>query len=102
MPIRQIVRPHPLTFQSRTIAATSAGIVKQKAEEIDAVKLEFDEQKTEIEAIKTQTETLTSSITSDPDIIGISGGDAPLSDPQIYAGAANASDNLDVYNGGGA
>jgi hypothetical protein len=47
-------------------------------------------------------QTLVDSITSDPDIIGISGGDAPLSDPQIYAGAANASDNLDVYNGGGA
>ena len=102
MPIRQIVRPHPLAFQSRTLAATAVGIVKQKAEEIDAVKVEFDEKKTEIEDIKTQTETLTSSITSDPDIIGLVGGNAALSDPQIDGLGANASDNLDVYNGGGA
>ncbi len=45
---------------------------------------------------------LTDAITSDPDIIGVSGGNAALSDPQIDAGNATASDNLDVYNGGGA
>jgi len=32
----------------------------------------------------------------------LSGGDAPLSDPQIDSQRANVSDNLDVYNGGGA
>ena len=77
-------RIHPLTFQSRTIAAVSSASANEALETARASKV------------------ITDSITADPDIIGISGGDAPLSDPQIYAGAANASDNLDVYNGGGA
>ena len=77
-------RIHPLTFQSRTIAATAGASANEALETARASKV------------------ITDSITADPDIIGISGGDAPLSDPQIYAGAANASDNLDVYNGGGA
>jgi hypothetical protein len=45
---------------------------------------------------------ITDSITSDPDIIGLVGGNAALSDPQIDGLGANASNNLDVYNGGGA
>ena len=77
-------RIHPLTFQSRTLAAVSSASITEALEATQAA------------------QTIVNSITSDPDIIGISGGDAPLSDPQIYAGAANASDNLDVYNGGGA
>ena len=77
-------RIHPLTFQSRTIATVSSASANEALETARASKV------------------ITDSITADPDIIGISGGDAPLSDPQIYAGAANASDNLDVYNGGGA
>ena len=77
-------RIHPLTFQSRTLSAVAGASVTEALEATQAA------------------QALTASITSDPDIIGISGGDAPLSDPQIYAGAANASDNLDVYNGGGA
>jgi hypothetical protein len=77
-------RIHPLTFQSRTIAATAGASANEAVQTAQASKV------------------ITDSITADPDIIGISGGDAPLSDPQIYAGAANASDNLDVYNGGGA
>ena len=77
-------RIHPLTYQNRTLAAVSSASVTEALEATQAA------------------QTIVNSITSDPDIIGISGGDAPLSDPQIYAGAANASDNLDVYNGGGA
>jgi hypothetical protein len=56
---------------------------------------------------------ITDSITSDPDIIGLVGGNAALSDPLVGGNAAlsdpqidglgaTASDNLDVYNGGGA
>jgi hypothetical protein len=77
-------RIHPLTFQSRTLSAVSSASVTEALEATQAA------------------QALTASITSDPDIIGISGGDAPLSDPQINAGSATASDNLDVYNGGGA
>jgi hypothetical protein len=77
-------RIHPLTFQSRTLAATAGGSANEALQTAQASKV------------------LTDSITSDPDIIGLSGGDAPLSDPQINAGSATASDNLDVYNGGGA
>lgn len=77
-------RIHPLTFQSRTLSAVAGASVTEALEATQAA------------------QALTDSITSDPDIIGISGGDAPLSDPQIEAGTANASNNLDVYNGGGA
>ena len=77
-------RIHPLTFQSRTLSAVSSGSVTEALEATQAAKV------------------LTDSITSDPDIIGVNGGDAALSDPQIDGLGANASDNLDVYNGGGA
>ena len=77
-------RIHPLTFQSRTLAAVSSASVTEALEATQAAQV------------------LTDSITSDPDIIGVSGGNAAMSDPQIYAGAASASNNLDVYNGGGA
>jgi hypothetical protein len=77
-------RIHPLTFQSRTLAAVSSASVTEALEATQAAQV------------------LTDSITSDPDIIGVSGGNAALSDPQIDAQGANASDNLDVYNGGGA
>jgi hypothetical protein len=77
-------RIHPLTFQSRTLAAVSSGSVTEALEATQAAKV------------------LTDSITSDPDIIGVNGGDAALTDPQIDGLGATASDNLDVYNGGGA
>ena len=77
-------RVHPLTFQSRTLAAVSSGSVTEALEATQAAKV------------------LTDSITSDPDIIGVNGGDAALTDPQIDGLGATASDNLDVYNGGGA
>jgi len=77
-------RIHPLTFQSRTLAAVSSGSVTEALEATQAAQV------------------LTDSITSDPDIIGVNGGNAALTDPQIDGLGANASDNLDVYNGGGA
>ena len=77
-------RIHPLTFQSRTLAAVSSSSVTEALEATQAAQV------------------LTDSITSDPDIIGLSGGNAPLSDPQIDSQGATASNNLDVYNGGGA
>ena len=77
-------RIHPLTFQSRTLAAVSSASVTEALEATQAAQV------------------LTDSITSDPDIIGVSGGNAAMSDPQIDALGAAASDNLDVYNGGGA
>jgi hypothetical protein len=77
-------RIHPLTFQSRTLAAVSSASVTEALEATQAAQV------------------LTDSITSDPDIIGVNGGNAALTDPQIDALGANASDNLDVYNGGGA
>ena len=77
-------RIHPLTFQSRTLAAVSSASVTEALEATQAAQV------------------LTDSITSDPDIIGVSGGNAALTDPQIDGLGADASDNLDVYNGGGA
>ena len=77
-------RIHPLTFQSRTLSAVAGTSVTEALEATQAAKV------------------LTDSITSDPDIIGVSGGNAALTDPQIDGLGANASDNLDVYNGGGA
>jgi hypothetical protein len=77
-------RIHPLTFQSRTLAAVSSASVTEALEATQAAQV------------------LTDSITSDPDIIGVNGGNAALTDPQIDGLGANASDNLDVYNGGGA
>jgi hypothetical protein len=77
-------RIHPLTFQGRTLSAVAGASVTEALEATQAAKV------------------LTDSITSDPDIIGVNGGDAALTDPQIDGLGANASDNLDVYNGGGA
>jgi len=77
-------RIHPLTFQSRTLAAVAGASVTEALEATQAAQV------------------LTDSITSDPDIIGVNGGDAALTDPQIDGLGATASDNLDVYNGGGA
>jgi len=57
---------------------------------------------TEAVATATAAKAVTDSITADPDVIGLSGGNAPLSDPQIDSLGATASDNLDVYEGGGA
>ena len=79
-----VIRRNPLIAQYNTLGAVAAGGV------------------TEAIATTAAVQTVVDSITSDPDIIGLSGGDAPLSDPQIDALGATASDNLDVYNGGGA
>ena len=73
----RVVRPSPLIAQYNTLGAVAAGSA-------------------------TEAKAVTDSITADPDIIGLSGGNAALSDPQIDALGATASDNLDVYEGGGA
>lgn len=79
-----VIRRNPLIAQYNTLGAVAAGGV------------------TEAIATTAAAQAIVDSITSDPDIIGLSGGDAALSDPQIDSLGANASDNLDVYNGGGA
>ena len=84
MPRRPIVRPHPLSAQYRTLGAIASGSA------------------TEAVATATAAKVVADSILADPDIIVLSGGDAPLSDPQIDSLGATASDNLDVYEGGGA
>ena len=80
----RVARPHPLAAQYNTLGAIGAGGVSEALTATAAAKA------------------ITDSITSDPDIIGLSGGNAPLSDPQIDSQGATASDNLDVYEGGGA
>jgi len=80
----RVVRPSPLIAQYNTLGAVAAGSA------------------TEAVTTATVAKAVTDSILADPDIIGLSGGDAPLSDPQIDALGATASDNLDVYEGGGA
>jgi len=80
----RVVRPSPLIAQYNTLGAVAAGSA------------------TEAVATATAAKAVTDSITADPDVIGLSGGNAPLSDPQIDSLGATASDNLDVYEGGGA
>ena len=80
----RVVRPSPLIAQYNTLGAVAAGSA------------------TEAVTTATAAKAVTDSITADPDIIGLSGGNAPLSDPQIDSLGATASDNLDVYEGGGA
>jgi hypothetical protein len=80
----RVVRPSPLIAQYNTLGAVAVGSAKEAVTTATAAKV------------------VTDSITTDPDIIGLSGGNAPLSDPQIDSLRADASDNLDVYEGGGA
>ena len=80
----RVVRPSPLIAQYNTLGAVAAGSA------------------TEAVTTATAAKAVTDSITADPDIIGLVGGNAALSDPQIDALGATVSDNLDVYNGGGA
>ena len=80
----RVVRPSPLIAQYNTLGAVAAGSA------------------TEAVTTATAAKAVTDSITADPDIIGLVGGNAALSDPQIDALGATASDNLDVYEGGGA
>lgn len=81
---RPVFRPHPLSAQYATLGAVASANASNAVQTAQASKV------------------ITDSITADPDIIGLSGGNAALSDPQIDSLGATASDNLDVYNGGGA
>jgi len=80
----RVVRPSPLIAQYNTLGAVASGSA------------------TEAVTTATAAKAVTDSILADPDIIGLVGGNAALSDPQIDALGATVSDNLDVYNGGGA
>ena len=65
---RQVVRPSPLAFQQRTIAATSSAVAtenKQKAEEL---------------------QTKVTSLESDPFFVTIDGGGPVLEDTDIFDG----------------
>ena len=79
-----VIRRNPLIAQYNTLGAVASGSA------------------TEAVTTATAAKAVTDSILADPDIIGLSGGNAALSDPQIDALGATVSDNLDVYNGGGA
>ena len=70
MPRRPIVRPHPLAFQQRTIAATTAAQAKQNKEEAE------------------QLETKVTSLESDPFFVTIDGGGAVVEDTDIFDGGA--------------
>ncbi len=80
----RVVRPSPLIAQYNTLGAVAAGGV------------------TEAIATTAAAKAITDSITSDHSKFPLSGGNAPLSDPQIDSLGATASNNLDVYEGGGA
>ena len=65
---RQVVRPNPLAFQQRTIAAASAAVAtenKQKADEL---------------------QTKVTSLESDPFFVTIDGGGPVLEDTDIFDG----------------
>ena len=80
----RVVRPSPLIAQYNTLGAVAVGSAKEAVTTATAAKV------------------VTDSITSVPDSISVSGGNAALSDTQIDTIGATASDNLDVYEGGGA
>ena len=67
-PRRQVVRPNPLAFQQRTIAAVSSAVAtenKQKADEL---------------------QTKVTSLESDPFFVTIDGGGPVLEDTDIFDG----------------
>ena len=70
MPLRQIVRPHPLAFQQRTIAAATAAQAKQNKEEAE------------------QLETKVTSLESDPFFVTLDGGGPVVDDTDIFDGGA--------------
>ena len=70
MPIRPIVRPNPLAFQQRTIAATSAAQAQQNKEEAE------------------QLESKVTSLESDPFFVTLDGGGPVVEDTDIFDGGA--------------
>jgi hypothetical protein len=70
MPIRPIVRPNPLAFQQRTIAAASAAQAKANKEEAE------------------QLETKVTSLESDPFFVTLDGGGPVVEDTDIFDGGA--------------
>ena len=68
MPLRPIVRPHPLAAQQRTIAAVSAAKVKENKEKAEEL------------------QTKVTSLESDPFFVTIDGGGPVLEDTDIFDG----------------
>jgi len=70
MPLRPIVRPHPLAFQQRTAANSTAVQAKANKEEAE------------------QLETKVTSLESDPFFVTLDGGGPVLEDTDIFDGGA--------------
>jgi hypothetical protein len=70
MPLRPIVRPHPLAFQQRTIAAASAAQAKQNKEEAEQLEIKV------------------TSLESDPFFVTLDGGGPVVEDTDIFDGGA--------------
>ena len=67
-PRRQVVRPNPLAFQQRTIAATSAAVATENKEKADELQSKV------------------TSLESDPFFVTIDGGGPVLDDTDIFDG----------------
>lgn len=65
---RQVVRPNPLAFQQRTIAATSSAVATENKEKADEL------------------QTKVTSLESDPFFVTIDGGGPVLEDTDIFDG----------------
>ena len=65
---RPVVRPNPLSFQQRTIAASSSAVAKESKEKADSL------------------QTKVTSLESDPFFVTIDGGGPVLEDTDIFDG----------------
>jgi organic radical activating enzyme len=70
MPIRQVVRPNPLSFQQRTLAAASAAKAKENEEKATTLEQQVE------------------SLESDPFFVTLDGGGPVLEDTDIFDGGA--------------
>jgi len=70
MPLRPIVRPNPLSFQQRTLAAASADKAKENEEKATTLEQQVE------------------SLESDPFFVTLDGGGPVLEDTDIFDGGA--------------
>ena len=70
MPIRQVVRPNPLSFQQRTLAVASAAKAKENEEKATTLEQQVE------------------SLESDPFFVTLDGGGPVLEDTDIFDGGA--------------
>jgi organic radical activating enzyme len=70
MPLRPIVRPNPLSFQQRTLAAASAAKAKENEEKATTLEQQVE------------------SLESDPFFVTLDGGGPVLEDTDIFDGGA--------------